>query len=262
MTKHTSRLVVLAAIGLLTTLIAACGGTPAASVMTSPTEIILSTLSSAETAKSVHVDVDVEGSAAVALPGLGGTGAPIDLTGTSAAADLDIAGAAARATFSVPALFNLSGEVIAVDDQGYVKTTIGGAKYERIDLSTFPVDLTDAPALIDNLGDFLMSSDIELVKGPDVACGDVQCYTVTADVSADQLTTMLGGAAAGLPVDLAGASVAVTVRVEQTAPNHLAGLTLAITTAPDQTLTADLTFSKWDESVSITAPAADQVKGS
>ena len=49
------------------------------------------------------------------LPGAGGAATPIELDGTTAAADLDIAGGAAKVTFAVPALFNVTGELIAVD---------------------------------------------------------------------------------------------------------------------------------------------------
>lgn len=259
MTPRLPKFLALAASAAM--LVAACGANSTASEMTSPTEIILSTLSSAEQATSVHVEAVVEGSAPIALPGIGGTGAPIDLTGTSGSADLDIANSAAKATFHVPALFNLSGEVIAVGGTAYVKTTIGGTQYEVMDLSTLPVDLTNGKSLVDGLGDFLMSDEIQLTKGEDVACGTEQCYTVDANLSADQVSAMLGGAAAGLPVDLTRASIDVTVRVEKDAPNHLAGVSIVLTTAPDQVLTADLTFSKWDEPVSIAAPPADQVKG-
>ena len=243
-------------------IVAACGGgTPSASLMTSPTEIVLSALTATEDAKTVHVDVAVDGSAPVSIPGLPSTGAPIELTDTSASADLDLAAPAAHATFSVPALFNLAGEIIAVDGQGYLKTTLTGAQFERVALSTLPVDLTDTGALIDGLGDFLLSDQIQLVKGDDVTCGTEQCYTVTASLTPEQMAAMTGGAAAGLPIDLSNASIDVTVRVEQDAPNQLAGLTIALTTAPDETLTADLVFSKWGEPVSIEAPSADQVQG-
>ena len=97
------------------------------------------------------------------------------------------------------------------------------------------------------------------VKGDDVACGSKQCYTVTADLTADELAALGVGAAAGLPVDLAGASLAVTVRVEKDLPNHLAGLTLVVTTGDGNALTLDAILSRWDEPVSIAAPPADQI---
>ena len=43
-------------------------------------------------------------------------------------------------------------------------------------------------------------------------------------------------------------------------PNHLAGVEAVVTMADGSKLTADVTASKWDEPVTITAPPADQVK--
>ncbi len=64
----------------------------------------------------------------------------------------------------------------------------------------------------------------------------------------------------GLPVDLAGSTLKLTIRVEKDLPHHLAGIT-AVLSQPDGTaLTVDITASKWDEPVTISAPPADQVK--
>ena len=65
---------------------------------------------------------------------------------------------------------------------------------------------------------------------------------------------------AGLPIDLSGSTVKLTLRVEKDLPNHLAGVTAAITTPSNGTVSIDVTFSKWDEPVTITAPPADQIK--
>ena len=83
--------------------------------LTDPKEIVTAALKSTEAAKSVHLDVTVDGKATISLPSASGP-APVDLTGTTAAADIDFAKPAARATFAVksPAL-TLAGEIIAVD---------------------------------------------------------------------------------------------------------------------------------------------------
>lgn len=257
----TRRLPTLVAIAASTLIVVGCGGTSSAPELSDPTAIVTAALKSSEAATSVHVDATLDGAAPIAIPGLGGTGAPMTLDGTTGAADIDLAKAAARATFNVPALFNLSGELIAVDGKGFLKTTIGGAQYDTIDLATLPVDVTNVDGMLDQLGDFLLSGDVPLVKGPDVPCGGEQCYTVTAAMTADQLAGLLGGATAGLPVDLAGSTLDVAVRVEKDAPNHLAGLTVTSTTAAGDALEVVLTFSNWDGAVSVSAPPADQVKG-
>jgi hypothetical protein len=51
------------------------------------------------------------------------------------------------------------------------------------------------------------------------------------------------------------------MRVEKDLPHHLAGLTVAVTTGDANVLTLDAILSRWDGSVSIAAPPADQIKG-
>ena len=88
----------------------------------------MATITSSEAAKSVHAQVTVDGQAAVALP-IGGATGSVDLTGTTASADIDKANSAAHATFSVPGFLNLSGELIVVGGKAYLKTTLTGAQY-------------------------------------------------------------------------------------------------------------------------------------
>ena len=252
------------ALGLAATLailVAACGGTTTTSgpALTDPKEIVTAALNSTESAKSVHVDVTVDGKASVALPGSGTAGAPIDLTGTTASADIDFASKAAHATFSVPALFNFAGELIAVDGKSYLKTTLTGPLYQESPAGQTQIDPTNAGRMVNNLGDLLSRPGIVLVKGEDVACGSKQCYTVSADLTAADLGVTTG-AVSGLPVDLTGATLKLTVRVEKDLPYHLAGATVVLTLPNQDPLTVELTASKWDAPVSITAPPADQIK--
>jgi hypothetical protein len=244
-------------------LVAACGGTTttAGPALTDPNEIITAALKSTEAAKSVHVDVTVDGKAKIVLPGsTTGPGTSVDLTGTTASADLDFKAPAAKATFRIPALLNFSGEVIAVDGKSYVKTTLTGPLYQESAASGSVDDPSDAGRVIDGLGDLLQKEGVELVKGDDAACGSEQCYTVTADLTAEDLG--LGGASAtlGLPIDLQGASLKITVHVEKDLPYRLAGVIAVLTMADGSAIKMELTTSKWDEPVSISAPPADKVK--
>ncbi len=238
-------------------LVVACGGVTAGPALTDPTEIVTAALKSTEGAKSVHLGIAIDGKATVALPGAAGSGTPVNLAGTTASADIDFANKAAKATFSVPALLNFAGELIAIDGKAYLKTTLTGPLYQESPAGAVPVDPTKAGSMIDNLGDLLLKEGVVLVKGDDVACGSKQCYTVSADLTAAQLGV---GTVANLPVDLSGASLKVTVRVEKDLPYHLAGVTAVLTMADGNSVKIELTASKWDESVSISAPPADQVK--
>lgn len=241
-------------------LVVACGG-PSAPALTDPNEIVTAALTSTEAASSVHVNLAVDGTASVDVPIPGGAGAPITLTGTTASVDFDFEDTALRATFAVPAMFGFAGELISVDDTTYLKTTLTGKQYQVIDLGeTLPVDPTDIGGLVDDLGDLLFKDGVELVKGGDVPCGTEQCYTVTARLTAGQLGGVGGAAAAGLPVDLAGATLDLTLLVEKDLPYHLAGLEANLGMTGGASIKVELTFSKWDEPLTIAAPPADQVK--
>jgi hypothetical protein len=257
MIRRLSRVLVLVA--TVAVLVAGCGandGPP----LTDPKEIVTAALKSSEAAKTVHVDVAVDGTATVSLPGGSGIGAPVVMTGTTASADLDIQGGAAHATVALPTLFGLAGDLIVVDGKAYLKTSQSGDQYVLTDLDGSPIDPTDMSGLIDNLGDVLLQSGVTLAKGDDITCGSRSCYTVNTKLTADQVKVLGGGAAAGLPLDLAGASLDLSVRVEKPLPYHFAGLSGELKTRDGQSLKIDVTFSKWDGSVSISAPASDKVK--
>ena len=257
MIRRPSALVWLVA--TLAILVASCGGGTAGPALTDPTEIITAALKSTDAAKTVHIDVTIDGKVALGLP-FGGASGPTDLTGVTASVDIDRAANAAHAMFAAPNLLNLSGEVIAVDGKAYVKTTLTGARYRVTDAKGgLLVDLTDTGGMIDNLGDFLLKPGVDPVKGDDVACGSKQCYTVNVDLASDELAALLGAGAAGLPVDLAGARLQLTILVEKDLPYHLAGVSAKVTIADSNTVSLEMTMSKWDQPVSIVAPPADQV---
>lgn len=249
----------LLAVAAVALLAAACGTTPTGPALTDPRQIVTAALTSTESAKSVHLSVTVEGEATVALPIGGGSGTPLDLTGTTASADIDFVKAAARATFALKAGLTVNGEVIAIDGKTYLKSTLTGPLYQESAGST-PVDPSAVTGLIDNLGDLLLKPGLNLVKGDDIACGSKQCYTVSAELTAADLGTTESGALDSLPVNLAGATLTLTIRVEKDLPYHLAGVTAVLSTPDDAILTVDVTASKWDEPVTISAPPADQVK--
>ncbi len=98
---------------------------PSGPVLTDPTAIITAALTSTEAATSVHVDATVDGVVPVTLPG-SSSATEVDLTGTTANADVDLKGGELRATFAVPAVLGLAGELIQADGTTYLKTTLTG----------------------------------------------------------------------------------------------------------------------------------------
>ena len=256
----TRRFTAMLAIATLAILVGACGGTTASPALTDPTEIVTAALKSTEAAKSFRLDVRVDGSATIRLPGsVSGTGTPVRLDGTTAAIDVDVVAPAAHAIVSAPALLGFKADVIAVDGKSYVKTSLTGPLYQVSAAETGPVNPGAAGSIIDNLGDLLLKEGIVLTKGADLQCGSETCYAVTTSLTPDQLGAA-GGAAAALPVDLTGATLKLTMLVEQDPPNHLAGIDAVLTMADGSALTMAVTASRWDEPVTVTAPPADQVK--
>jgi len=241
--------------------LAACGNTPSLPALTDPNEIITAALHATEDAKSVHIDVTLDGSINADLTGTGGTGTVLPLTGTTAAADVDMAGGKAHATFAIPAFLNLNGELIQIGETSYLKTSLTGPQFEAQQATdTLPVDPTDASGMVDDLGDFLTADGVDPVKGDDVDCGGKQCYTVSIELTSDELAALgADQATAGLPLDLGAASLAVTVRVEKDT-YRLAGVGIVVSLGEQGSLTVDLTLSKWDQPMDISPPPADQVR--
>jgi hypothetical protein len=258
MSRRSSAILILVA--GVAMLVAACGGSTAGPALTDPTAILTAALKSTEAAKSVHVQVAIDGEATITLPGSSGPGTPVDLSGTTVSADIDFEAPAAKVTFSVPTLLNFGGELIAVDGKSYLKTTLTGPLYQESDAFGSLDDPSDAGRVVDGLGDLLLKEGVELVQGDDVACGGERCYSVSADLTAEELGIGGGASSLGLPIDLKGASLKITVLVEKDLPYHLAGVTAVLTMADGSSIEMVLTASKWDEPVSISAPPPDKVK--
>jgi hypothetical protein len=252
-----------AAFGLLTgvaVLLAACGG-PALPALTDPNEIIAAALDSTEGARSVHLDVKVDGEINADLTGTGGSGTGIPLTGTTAAADVDMAGGKAHATVAVPALLNFNADLIQIGETTYFKSSLGGPQYETMQATDeLPVDPTDAAGIFDDVADLLRAEGVDPVKGDDVECGGRQCYTVMIELTPGELAALGGDAVTDLvPLDVGEASLALTIRVEKDT-RRLAGINAVASLGEQGSLTLDVAFSKWDEPVDVSPPPPDQIK--
>jgi hypothetical protein len=239
-------------------------------LLTDPNAILAAAASTTASATSVHVDVTADGPIEVDPFGTG-AGAALNLRGTTAAADLDLAKNKVRATFSSPNLMGIAGEMIVVDGSAYLKSTLTGPKFIKTtvpDASTAS-PLPSAPAL-GAITDLLTRADLEPVKGDDVPCAGGTCYTITINLSAQELTALgagsgSGGAMPSIPAipgialpDLADASVDLAILVEQTS-TRLSGIDakLHLGDVGDPHLVA--TFTKWNEPVTVAEPPADQV---
>ena len=275
----TRRPAAFAAAAILTIALAACGGDPPVPELTDPTEILAAAAGQTAAATSVHIDLTGEGELSLAV---GPGSAPFIIDDTTASADIDLVAGEGRATFAIPGVLGLRGEVIVVDGTAYAKTSLTGAQYMAVPVGApGPADPSAPPAsasMLAALTELLARPELAPVKGDDVDCGGSTCYAVRVELTADELAGLAGEGAgielpipSGLPIpipDLSSlAGLDVTVQVEK-ATTRLAGLTLVATTSADAGVagagveaTADLRFSKWDETVSVDAPPADQVQG-
>jgi hypothetical protein len=238
-------------------LLSACQGQQV-NLLTDPNQILAAAATTAAGATSAHVDLTAEGT--VSLDPLGtGAGTPVDLSGTTVNADLDLQNAKTRATFSAPGLLGLAGEVI-VADAIYLKSTLTGPKYRSVPLSG------ESEPPLKGLTDLLGRTDLAPTKGADAPCAGGTCYTLSLKLDASDLGTVGGGGAlpSVLPVpvpvpDLSGATVDLTLHIDQ-ATTRLSDATAAIDLGDMGDLTVQGTFTRWNEPVTITAPPADQVE--
>ncbi len=258
MSNHRTLALALAA----TLALVACQG-QTAPTLTDPNAILAAAARTTAEQSSVRIDATLDGEIALDLLGSGGT--PIEFSGSTASADLDLAGGDARATFNLT-LLGLTGELIAVDGTAYLKTTMTGPDYLALPIGDAVPDASADPStILDGLTDLLAEPGLDPVKGDDVECGSTTCYTVVIDVTPEELEALTGGLElpTNLPIpiqipDLGTASVELTARVAKDT-TQLAGLNAAVDLGDAGALEVDLTFSKWGDPVSIAAPPPDQV---
>jgi hypothetical protein len=247
--------------------ILACQAAPAPSTLTDPREILAAAVTTTSAARTVRIDATVDGTLALDLLGIGAASS-IELTGTTISADLDLAGGDARATFSAPGLLGLTGELIALDGTSYLKTTLTGTLYQVQPIGSDVPEPSGAAraTILKGLTDFLANPTLRPVKGEDTACGSTTCYRVDIALTPADLAVLGIGvlpAPAALPVpiqlpDLTSANVDLTVLVAKDT-TRLAGVKATVDLGAAGKPIVDLTFSKWDEAVSISAPPPDQL---
>lgn len=237
----------------------ACQGTPV-KVLSDPNAILAAAATSTAAATSVHVDLTADGK--LGLDPLGtGTSTPVDLSGSTANADLDLQNGKLHAAFSARSLFNLAGDVI-VADALYIKTTLTGPKYRSMPLSG------ERQQPLKGLTDLLARSDLQPTKGADAPCAGGTCYTLTLTLKPGDLAPAASGSAgvaipSALPVpvplpDLSSSTVDLTLHIDQ-ATTRVSDATAVVDMGDLGKLTVQGTFTKWNEPVQINAPPADQV---
>ena len=249
-----SLLVAMALVGLVA---AACGG-PATPALTDPKLILQAGISGLQVARTFHLDGTATGRIVLGLGGAAGSGsgAPIVLDGSTITGDGDLAGKRASLSVAIPALFNVTADVVAVDGAVYARMPLfgsGGWTREAPTGSVFGA-LSDPAALLDGVVAFLGQPGVAPRTLSNERCDDADCYAVALTIPASQVVLGAGASpGTGLPRGLVLGDIAVTVLVRVDAPT-LAKLSFDVPLGAGGTVNVGLSFSKLGDPVTITAP--------
>ncbi len=243
------------AVALLGLVGAACGGqaTPA---LSDPKQILEAGISGLQAAGTFHVDGTATGTLVLRLGGATGTGSgtPISLDGSTITGDGDLVGKRASLSLAVPAVLNVSADIVAIDGVVYTRVPLfgsGGWTRQAGPGSTFGL-LADPTALLDGLGAFLDRPGVAPRTLSNERCDDADCYAIAFTVPAAQVSA---GASpgAGLSGGLVLGDVAVTALVRTDTP-RLVKLSFDVPLGAGGTINVALSLSRIGDPVTITAP--------
>jgi hypothetical protein len=253
----------------------ACGGnsgTPTPPPITDPSEVITKSVAVVPAVKSLHLKLEVSGKVNTgALTGgsSGGLGLSgnFDLSGTTVEGDVDVIKVATDLKFAVPGVLGLTGEAIVVDGNLYYKTSLTGDKFTQSKLSdTVPVSIPSPGALasaditsgIASLRKSLDDAGAKATLLADDQVNGKDAYHVSISVPVDKINAMLaqsGSATAGLTLD--SASVDYWAYKDSLLPAKISIVGSAGTLG---NLSLTLTLTDYGKSVTVTAPAASDIK--
>jgi hypothetical protein len=235
---------------VLAGMLVACG--TAAPALADPDEIISQGMKATSQATSFHVDVQVTGT--VNLQQTGGT---FNLDGTTAAGDFDVPGKLARLTFSAPGLMGLTGEVIQIGKDSYVKTSLTGTQYQKSTTTAADGVQTNPDELFTQVSGFLDKEGVETAKHDDVDCGDAKCYSVSLTVPSSLLAD--AGSSSGVDIgQFVGDSLVLNLQFDRQSL-RLSSVATDIDAGEVGTFGLSLTLSKYNEAVQVSPPPSDQV---
>ena len=205
-----------ALIAVLAVFVGACA--PSAPALTDPKEILSKSALALKDVKTIHLQIDLSGKVTADLTG-SGSESQLDLAGTTATLDVDVAGQKLKATGLAPAFLNTGGEVIVADGAIYYKLTgplaQGNTKYSKIPIPAGAIEAPSASAsagvvastaasmnpqvVIDEINKALAKLPTPPTKLADEKCGDVDCYHVSIHLSPEDLAKL--SSPAPLPSD-------------------------------------------------------------
>ena len=230
--------------------LAACTGAPA---ITDPEEIITQGIEATTSLKSFHVALAVDGSFSV--PDSGGTFA---LDGTSLQGDFDLAAKAGQLSFAVPSFLGLTGEVIVIGSDTYVKTSMTGETWSKSTSDSDSLsEALDPEAALAEVRDFLAKDGVEAEKLDDVECGERTCYSVRLTIPSELLADA-GDQVDMNPTEVLGEALVVNLRFDRESL-WITEVSTQVESESVGSFSATLTFSAFDAAVTVSPPPSDQV---
>ena len=230
---------------------------PAAPALTDPKDILTKSVATLKDVKSFHLHAEVSGTVKLDLSGSGNPAA-LDLKGTTADGDIDIANKKIHASFAAPALLGVTGEIIVIDKTTYTKVSLLGPNFSKTTSAagSDPASAaTDPQKAIDELNKFLNQPGVAPTKLADEKCGDKDCYHVSLNLTSEQLSGVTGGLSSGAPNGTG--TVDVWVQKSDLRP---AKLIINATSGDTGTVAVTMTLSNYDGPVTVTAPADADVQ--
>ena len=249
---------VLALFATLAVVLAACNSAPAAPALTDPQEILTKAVVSVKDLKTLEFTGAFTGS--MTAPQLGA----IDLSTLKMSGAVDIPSKKAKFSLDAPSFLGTKIDALVIDQTAYYKVAgpfavslhASADKYTKVPI---PADSSDPVSQVTDLATLTTNTQAQLdklptppVKQADEKCGDQDCYHVTIKMAAADIKKL--DATSTLDGDL---SFDVWTRKSDYRPAKLA---LSATTSQLGTFGVSLDL-RYDVSVSVDAPPADQVVG-
>ena len=207
--------------------VGACSSVPA---VTDPKEIMTKSVVSLQGLKTAHLKLDVSGSVKLDITGTGNPTA-LNLQGTTMQGDVNVPDKKAHIAIAVPALLNVTADLIQIADTTYTKISLQGDKYTKS---------TSASSAVNT-------------KLGDEKCGSADCYHVQVKVTSADLNAI------GTPTS--GVSGDGTLDLyTQKSDFRPVKLTMAVNGGDQGNLVITVELSNFDAPVSIDAPSADQIR--
>jgi hypothetical protein len=156
-------------------------------------------------------------------------------------------------------MFGITGEVIQVGTDSYVRTSMTGETWSKSTLGEdTPIgDVTDPAAQLEEVRTFLDEEGVEVERLDDAECGEETCYAVRLTIPGEVLAEASDGEDV-VPSDLVGEALVLDLLFDRE-DHWLTQLGTRIVAESVGELTLSLTLSAFNEPVEIEAPPADQV---